>query len=82
MVDGDVLCFHIYDFNLFREYLINNTSFEQASTGEDPLNPGNINEKSDKKYFYGWLYNTNSEGTLFKVTDELLFKINLQIRFN
>lgn len=70
--DGDVVCFHIYDFNLFRNYLINNTVFEQASTGEDELNPGNQrNDKKSKKYFYGWLYKN----------DSLEFKINLQIRF-
>lgn len=71
--DGDIVCFHIYDFNLFREYLINNTKFEQPSTGEDENNPGYPRTiKGTKKYYYGWLYEEN---------DELLFKINLQIRF-
>lgn len=71
--DGDVVCFHIYDFNLFREYLINNTMFEQPSTGEDEDNPGYIRtKKGTKKYYYGWLYEEN---------DKLYFKINLQIRF-
>jgi hypothetical protein len=70
--DGNIVCFHIYDFNLFREYLINNTIFEQPSTGEDEYNPGNINTGSKKKYYYGWLY---------KEDDKLYFKINLQIRF-
>ncbi len=69
--DGDILCFHIYDFNLFRNYLINNTTFEQASTGEDPNLPGQPKPKG-KKYYYGWLY---------KEKNELQFKINLQIRF-
>lgn len=69
--DGDIVCFHIYDFNLFRDYLIENTMFEQAATGEDPSMPGT--EKSNgKKYYYGWLYKNN---------DDLFFKINLQVRF-
>jgi len=71
--DGDIVCFHIYDFNLFREYLINNTIFEQPSTGEDEENPGHIRtRKGTKKYYYGWLYEEN---------EKLYFKINLQIRF-
>jgi hypothetical protein len=69
--DGDIVCFHIYDFNLFRNYLLNNTIFEQPSTGEDQENPGTPRLKG-KKYFYGWLYEDN---------DELNYKINLQIRF-
>lgn len=69
--DRDILCFHIYDFNLFRNYLINNTIFEQASTGEDGNNPGNP-RNTGKKYHYGWLYQDKNE---------LHFKINLQIRF-
>lgn len=71
--DGDIVCFHIYDFNLFREYLFINTKFEQPSTGEDPDNPGNPRTtKGTKKYYYGWL---------MEESDELLFKINLQVRF-
>jgi hypothetical protein len=69
--DGDIVCFHIYDFNLFRNYLLDNTVFEQPSTGEDPNNPGNIRALG-KKYYYGWLYQEDSD---------LRFKINLQIRF-
>lgn len=72
--DGDIVCFHIYDFNLFRNYLLNNTRLEQPSTGEDEENPGNKRtKKGTKKYYYGWLYKENNE---------LLFKINLQVRFN
>jgi hypothetical protein len=72
--DGDVVCFHIYDFNLFRDYLLKNTKFEQPSTGEDEENPGfPRTTKGTKKYYYGWLYENNNE---------LFFKINLQIRFN
>lgn len=71
--DGGIVCFHIYDFNLFRKYLLNNTKFEQPSTGEDKDNPGTPRTtKGTKKYFYGWLFEEN---------DELLFKINLQVRF-
>ncbi|REE16842.1 HpaII restriction endonuclease [Winogradskyella pacifica] len=69
--DGDIVCFHIYDFNLFRSYLLNNTKFEQPATGEDGNNPGN-RKKTGKKYYYGWLEND---------LDDLIFKINLQIRF-
>lgn len=76
--DGDIVCFHIYDFNLFREYLINNTIFEQPSTGEDEENPGHIRtRKGTKKYYYGWLYKEEVE----EEEDKLYFKINLQIRF-
>lgn len=71
--DGDIVCFHIYDFNLFRDYLLNNTKFEQPSTGEDENNPGTPRTtKGTKKYYYGWL---------FKENEEFFFKINLQVRF-
>lgn len=71
--DGDIVCFHIYDFNLFRNYLLNNTKFEQPSTGEDKENPGNKRTtEGSKKYYFGWLD---------KEHDDFKFKINLQIRF-
>lgn len=71
--DGEIVCFHIYDFNLFRDYLINNTKFEQPSTGEDEDNPGHKRtKKGTKNYYYGWLYEEEKK---------LNFKINLQIRF-
>lgn len=69
--DGDIVCFHIYDFNLFRNYLLDNTKFEQPATGEDPLTPGKARSKG-KKYYYGWLYEEDVD---------LFYKINLQIRF-
>jgi hypothetical protein len=69
--DGDIVCFHIYDFNLFRKYLINNTVFEQASTGEDSNFPGQ-KRNTGKKYFYGWI--DQEDGKLF-------IKLNLQVRF-
>ena len=70
--DGDILCFHIYDFNIFRNYLLENTFLEQAGTGEDPQNPGNKKSGAGKKYYYGWLYEEDHEYN---------FKINLQVRF-
>ncbi|SFB40067.1 HpaII family restriction endonuclease [Algoriphagus aquimarinus] len=69
--DGDIVCFHIYDFNLFRNYLLNNTKFEQPSTGEDAELPGRP-RASGKNYNYGWVYRED---------DLLKIKINLQIRF-
>ena len=69
--DGDVVCFHIYDFNLFRTYLLNNTMFEQPSTGEDKDNPG-TSRTTGKKYYYGWLYED---------TCNMYLKLNLQVRF-
>jgi hypothetical protein len=77
--DGDVVCFHIYDFNLFREYLLNNTMFEQPSTGEDKDKPGyprfakDGDKSKPKNYYYGWPYEDGGK---------LFFKINLQIRFS
>jgi hypothetical protein len=71
--DGEIVCFHIYDFNLFRDYLLSNTMFEQPSTGEYEKNPGNPRTtKGTKKYYYGWLFEDDGE---------LHFKINLQVRF-
>lgn len=71
--DGDIVCFHIYDFNLFRNYLLNNTKFEQASTGEDETHPGLEKHNAKKKYYFGWLYEENGCHYI---------KLNLQIRFN
>lgn len=70
--DGDIVCFHIYDFNLFRNYLLENTVFEQPATGEDKNLPGTPSTTGKKKYFYGWLFEEN---------ENLWFKINLQVRF-
>ena len=60
-------------FNLFRNYLLNNTKFEQASTGEDETHPGLENHNAKKKYYFGWLYEENGSHYI---------KLNLQIRFN
>ena len=70
--DGDIVCFHVYDLNLFRNYLLKNTFLEQPGTGEDELNPGNADTESGKKFYYGWLYEEN---------EKCYFKINLQVRF-
>ena len=40
--DGDIVCYHIYELNRFRQYLLNATRIEQPSTGEDEDNPGHI----------------------------------------
>lgn len=70
--DGEIVCFHIYDFNIFRNYLIANTRFEQPATSEDENNPGNPRPNAKKKFFYGWLYEENGN---------LYLKISLQVRF-
>lgn len=72
--DGDLLCYHVYDKNVFQEYLINNTWIDQPGTGEDKNNPGNPRPKGQKgkNYFYGWIY---------EEAGELFIKLNLQIRF-
>lgn len=75
--DGDIVCYHIYELNRFRQYLLNATRIEQPSTGEDGDNPGHIRfdaktGKPKKPYLFGWLY--QEEGKYY-------FKINLQVRF-
>ena len=75
--DGDIVCYHIYELNRFRQYLLDATRIEQPSTGEDENNPGNIRRdpktgKPKKPFLFGWLYKEN--GNYF-------IKINLQVRF-
>ena len=75
--DGDIVCYHIYELNRFRQYLLNATRIEQPSTGEDENNPVHIRldpktGKPKKPYLFGWLYQEN--GNYF-------LKINLQVRF-
>lgn len=75
--DGDIVCYHIYELNRFRQYLLNATRIEQPSTGEDENNPGHIRldsktGKPKKPYLFGWLYQNNGDYFL---------KINLQVRF-
>lgn len=69
--NGDIVCYHIYELNRFREFLFNSTKFERASTSEDENNPGYPRPDAKKNYNYGWLYEEN--GYYF-------IKINLQIR--
>ena len=45
--DGDVLCYHIYNRNEFREYLFNNTKFD--TPGSTKHNYGYIEEKDGKQ---------------------------------
>lgn len=76
--DGEILAYHTYYKNKFEDYLLKNTKLEQAATSEDENNPGtaetknNYPEKKIKPYKYGWLYENNNQ---------LLFKLNLQVRF-
>jgi len=69
--DGEIVCYHIYELNRFREFLFNSTKFESASTGEDSEHPGHPRTDAAKKFFYGWLY--ERDGRYF-------IKINLQVR--
>lgn len=75
--DGDIVCYHIYELNRFRKYLLNSTQIEQPATGEDKHNPGHIkrdsvSHKPKKQFLFGWLY--QEDGRYF-------LKINLQVRF-
>lgn len=69
--DGDIVCYHIYELNRFRDFLFNSTKFEGASTSEDAENPGHPRPDAKKKFFYGWVY---EEGGKYYI------KINLQVR--
>lgn len=73
--DGDIVCYHVYELNRFLQYLLDSTKLEQASTSEDPDNPGHVRipiGSRPKPYQFGWL---------FKENDKYYFKINLQVRF-
>lgn len=75
--NGDIVCYHIYELNRFRKYLLNATRIEQPSTGEDADNPGHVRldpntGRPKKPFLFGWLYEEG--GNYF-------FKINLQVRF-
>ena len=69
--DGNIVCYHIYELNRFREFLFNSTKFEGASTSEDSENPGHPRNNAKKKFFYGWVYEEN---------EKYYIKINLQVR--
>lgn len=47
--DGDVLCYHFYDRNLFEDYLFYNTKLESASTTR--YNFAKIFKKDDEQFF-------------------------------
>ena len=69
--DGDIVCYHIYELNRFRDFLFNTTKFERASTSEDENHPGYPRPNASKNYNYGWL---------FEVDGRYYIKINLQVR--
>ena len=69
--DGDIVCYHIYELNRFRDFLFNSTKFEKPSTSEDEDNPGHPRANAAKNYYYGWLYEENGH---------YFIKINLQVR--
>lgn len=69
--DGDIVCYHIYELNRFRDFLFNSTKFERASTSEDENNPGHPRENAKKHFYYGWLYEEN---------ERYFIKMNFQIR--
>lgn len=69
--DGDIVCYHIYELNRYRDFLFNSTKFESASTSEDANNPGHPRPDAKKKFFYGWVYEENGK---------YFIKINLQVR--
>lgn len=69
--DGDIVCYHIYELNRFREFLFNSTKFESASTSEDAENPGHPRPNAKKKFYYGWVY---------EEAGKYYIKINLQVR--
>jgi len=46
--DGEVLCYHIYNHNEFKEYLFNNTKFETPSITKYDF--GKIYQQDDKNY--------------------------------
>jgi type II restriction enzyme len=48
-LDGDIVCYHIYDRNLFEDYLLTNTKFDQPSTQRHSY--GSV-EKFDGKYYF------------------------------
>jgi type II restriction enzyme len=64
--DGEVVAYHIYNRDKFKEYLFNNTHFE------GPQRFDSLPPKTKKGFDYGYIYEEN---------DKLLIKLNLQIRF-
>lgn len=46
--DGEVLCYHLFNYNEFENYLLNNTKFETGSTGRHQF--GSIYKENGKYY--------------------------------
>lgn len=69
---GEIVCYHIYNRKEFQDYLVSNTRLEQASTSEDPANPGHARTGTTKPYKFGWAYEEDGE---------YFIKLNLQVRF-
>ena len=46
--DGEVLCYHLFNYNEFENYLLNNTKFETGSTSRHQF--GSIYKDNDKYY--------------------------------
>lgn len=62
--DGDLVCFHIFNWNDFQEYLIQNTKFDAP-------------DSSPNRCDYGKLYNEehyNQSGTFIKLNFQIRFK--------
>lgn len=89
---GEALCYRIYDKNLFQEYLLLETKFEQPSTGEDENNPGNPATNSgsvnnDDEDIEDEAPNKKGKskeyffGWVYEENEEYFIKLNLQIRF-
>ena len=47
--DGNLVCFTLYDMDDFKDYLINNTKFETASTGRHKF--GMLYRQGDELFF-------------------------------
>ena len=64
--DGDVVAYHLYNRDKFKDYLFNNTRFEGPQRFPSPP------PSKKKGYNYGYIYEEN---------EKMLIKLNLQIRF-
>jgi hypothetical protein len=64
--DGDIVAYHIYNRDKFKDYLFNNTRFEAPQRFDTPP-PG-----KKKGFDFGYIYEENGK---------LYIKLNLQIRF-
>jgi hypothetical protein len=64
--DGEVVAYHLYNRDKFKDYLFNNTRFEAPQRFDTPP-PG-----KKKGFDFGYIYEENGK---------LFIKLNLQIRF-